>query len=188
MNRRIFSLVCIALYALLDASIYCSQQKETGARNKNVRDTKEINRNNDEDDKESGGFNIFKRGKKSKRTKAYLHNEISERSSIINEFINSIPPEFQKTVHETIANNCSKYKMDQKNKGTEAYSCIEMLSPQSHDEISDISSIINIFINSMPPEFQKKTQEIITSNPKLFNDLLGYRQTGQLFLNYKPSE
>ncbi|CAD2102785.1 fam-c protein [Plasmodium vinckei lentum] len=38
MNRRIFSLVCIALYALLDASIYCSQQKESAARNKSVRD------------------------------------------------------------------------------------------------------------------------------------------------------
>ncbi|CAD2089751.1 fam-c protein [Plasmodium vinckei lentum] len=42
MNRRIFSLVCIALYALLDASIYCSQQKESAARNKSVHDgTKE---------------------------------------------------------------------------------------------------------------------------------------------------
>ncbi|CAD2100699.1 fam-c protein [Plasmodium vinckei petteri] len=41
MNRRIFSLVCIALYALLDASIYCSQQKESDARNKSVRGTKE---------------------------------------------------------------------------------------------------------------------------------------------------
>ncbi|CAD2096024.1 fam-c protein [Plasmodium vinckei] len=32
MNRRIFSLVCIALYALLDASIYCSQQKDNNLR------------------------------------------------------------------------------------------------------------------------------------------------------------
>ncbi|CAD2084082.1 fam-c protein [Plasmodium vinckei lentum] len=32
MNRRIFSLVCIALYALLDASIYCSQQKNNNLR------------------------------------------------------------------------------------------------------------------------------------------------------------
>ncbi|CAD2094920.1 fam-c protein [Plasmodium vinckei petteri] len=41
MNRRIFSLICIALYALLDASICCSQQKESDARNKSVRGTKE---------------------------------------------------------------------------------------------------------------------------------------------------
>ncbi|CAD2096467.1 fam-c protein [Plasmodium vinckei brucechwatti] len=60
MNKRIFSLVCIALYALLDASIYCSQQKESDARNKSVRGTKEINRSNDEYDKESSGFNIPK--------------------------------------------------------------------------------------------------------------------------------
>ncbi|CAD2097666.1 fam-c protein [Plasmodium vinckei brucechwatti] len=60
MNKRIFSLVCIALYALLDASIYCSQRKESDARNKSVRGTKEISRSNDEYDKESSGFNIPK--------------------------------------------------------------------------------------------------------------------------------
>ncbi|CAD2090639.1 fam-c protein [Plasmodium vinckei brucechwatti] len=76
MNKRIFSLVCIALYALLDASIYCSQQKESDARNKSVRGTKEINRSNDEYDKESSGFNIFKRGKKSKRIIKNLHSEV----------------------------------------------------------------------------------------------------------------
>ncbi|CAD2089717.1 fam-c protein [Plasmodium vinckei brucechwatti] len=75
MNKRIYSLVCIALYALLDASIYCSQQKESDARNKSVRGTKEINRSNDEYDKESSGFNIFKSGKKSKRTKENLHSK-----------------------------------------------------------------------------------------------------------------
>ncbi|CAD2091035.1 fam-c protein [Plasmodium vinckei brucechwatti] len=50
MNKRIYSLVCIALYALLDASIYCSQQKESDARNKSVRGTKEINRSNEKND------------------------------------------------------------------------------------------------------------------------------------------
>ncbi|CAD2092349.1 fam-c protein [Plasmodium vinckei brucechwatti] len=80
MNKRIFSLVCIALYALLDASIYCSQQKEYGARNKSVRGTKEINRSDEKNeiefkretqlnnrnliydgyDKEYGDFNIPK--------------------------------------------------------------------------------------------------------------------------------
>ncbi|CAD2094643.1 fam-c protein [Plasmodium vinckei brucechwatti] len=76
MNRRIFSLVCIALYALLDASIYCSQQKESDARNKNVRGTKEINRSNDEYDKESSCFNIPKRDKKSKRIIEKLYSEV----------------------------------------------------------------------------------------------------------------
>ncbi|CAD2084058.1 fam-c protein [Plasmodium vinckei lentum] len=76
MNRRIFSLVCIAIYALLDASIYCSQQKESDARNKSIRGTKEINRSNDEDDRESSGFNIFKRGKKSKRIIENLYSEV----------------------------------------------------------------------------------------------------------------
>ncbi|CAD2083668.1 fam-c protein [Plasmodium vinckei lentum] len=75
MNRRIFSLVCVALCALLDASIYCSQQKAYDARNKSVRGTKEINRSNDEDDKESSGFNIFKRGKKNKRTEENLYSK-----------------------------------------------------------------------------------------------------------------
>ncbi|CAD2089290.1 fam-c protein [Plasmodium vinckei brucechwatti] len=75
MNRRIFSLVCIALYALLDASIYCSQQKESDAINKSVRGTKEINRSNDEDDNESSCFNLFKKGKKSKRSKESIRTE-----------------------------------------------------------------------------------------------------------------
>ncbi|CAD2099486.1 fam-c protein [Plasmodium vinckei] len=75
MNRRIFSLVCIALYALLNASIYCSQQKASDARNKNVRGTKEINRSNDEDDNESSCFNIFKRDKKSKRSKESIRTK-----------------------------------------------------------------------------------------------------------------
>ncbi|CAD2086704.1 fam-c protein [Plasmodium vinckei brucechwatti] len=70
MNKRIFSLVCLALYVLLDASIYCSQQKESDARNKSVRGTKEINRSNDEYDKESSGFNI------SKRTKENLYSKV----------------------------------------------------------------------------------------------------------------
>ncbi|CAD2097811.1 hypothetical protein YYG_04050 [Plasmodium vinckei petteri] len=76
MNRRIFSLICIALYALLDASIYCSQQKESDARNKSVRGTKEINRSNDEDDNESNCFNLFKNGKESIRTKEDLYGKL----------------------------------------------------------------------------------------------------------------
>ncbi|CAD2094041.1 fam-c protein [Plasmodium vinckei lentum] len=89
MNRRIFSLVCITLYALLDVSIYCSQQKESGARNKSVRGTKEINRSNEKNDIEfkretqlnnknliydgfnieSSGFNIPKRIKENLNSK-----------------------------------------------------------------------------------------------------------------------
>ncbi|CAD2103344.1 hypothetical protein YYG_02902 [Plasmodium vinckei petteri] len=76
MNGRVFSLVCIVLYTLLAASIHCSEQKESGARNKSIRGTKEINRSNDEDDRESSGFNIFKRGNKSKRIIKNLYNEV----------------------------------------------------------------------------------------------------------------
>ncbi|CAD2085574.1 fam-c protein [Plasmodium vinckei brucechwatti] len=49
MNRRIFSLVCIALYALLDALIYCSEQKynrskTSGLKNRIICAVKKINR------------------------------------------------------------------------------------------------------------------------------------------------
>ncbi|SCL82897.1 Plasmodium yoelii subtelomeric region (PYST-C1), putative [Plasmodium chabaudi adami] len=92
MNKRIFSYVCIVLYALLAVSIHCSEQKPSDVRNKIVRSTKEIskcdeksdiepkrepqlnnnNNNNPEDDEDEKGFNcfnIFKRNKKNKKNK-----------------------------------------------------------------------------------------------------------------------
>ncbi|SCL91666.1 Plasmodium yoelii subtelomeric region (PYST-C1), putative [Plasmodium chabaudi adami] len=92
MNKRIFSYVCIVLYALLAVSIHCSEQKASDVRNKSVRGIKEISRsdekndiesrrepqlnnnnnNNPEDDEDEKGFNcfnIFKRNKKNKRIK-----------------------------------------------------------------------------------------------------------------------
>ncbi|VTZ69480.1 fam-c protein [Plasmodium chabaudi chabaudi] len=42
MNKRIFSYVCVVLYALLVVSIHCSEQKASDVRNKSVRSTKEI--------------------------------------------------------------------------------------------------------------------------------------------------
>ncbi|CAD2103472.1 fam-c protein [Plasmodium vinckei brucechwatti] len=80
MNKNIFSLVCIALYALLDASIYCSEQKSDqsktyGLRGRIVRAIKKINgsnkknviesqretqsnnnNNNDDDDDDDDGY------------------------------------------------------------------------------------------------------------------------------------
>ncbi|CAD2083943.1 fam-c protein [Plasmodium vinckei brucechwatti] len=58
MNKRIFSLVCIALYALLDASIYCSEQKndrsnESGLRSRIIRAFKKTKRSNKKNDIES---------------------------------------------------------------------------------------------------------------------------------------
>ncbi|CAD2107786.1 fam-c protein [Plasmodium vinckei] len=44
MNKRIFSLVFIALYILLVVSIHCSEQKASDVGNKSVRNIKEINR------------------------------------------------------------------------------------------------------------------------------------------------
>ncbi|CAD2096842.1 fam-c protein [Plasmodium vinckei] len=76
MNRRIFSLVCIALYALLDASIYCSQQKASVARNKSVRGTKEINRSNEQNDIEFKRETQLKNNNtKNDGTKENLHSE-----------------------------------------------------------------------------------------------------------------
>ncbi|CAD2087456.1 fam-c protein [Plasmodium vinckei brucechwatti] len=55
MNKRIFSLVCTALYALLDASIYCSEQKndqskEYVLRSRIIRAIKQIKRSNKKND------------------------------------------------------------------------------------------------------------------------------------------
>ncbi|CAD2106468.1 fam-c protein [Plasmodium vinckei brucechwatti] len=55
MNKRIFSLVCIALYALLDASIYCSEQKNdrsktSGLRSRIIRAIKKIQRSSKKND------------------------------------------------------------------------------------------------------------------------------------------
>ncbi|ETB56051.1 hypothetical protein YYC_05913 [Plasmodium yoelii 17X] len=84
MNKRIFSLVCIALYTLLAVSVHCSEQKVSDVGNKSVRGIKETNKSNeknnikykretqlkstnpkdDENDREFNCFNIFKRNKK----------------------------------------------------------------------------------------------------------------------------
>ncbi|SCL90265.1 fam-c protein, partial [Plasmodium chabaudi chabaudi] len=47
MNKRILSLVCIALYALLDVSVHCAQHKEYDVGNESARDTEEISRSNE---------------------------------------------------------------------------------------------------------------------------------------------
>ncbi|SCL89770.1 fam-c protein [Plasmodium chabaudi chabaudi] len=47
MNKRILSLVCIALYALLDVSVHCAQHKAFDAGNESARDAEEINRSNE---------------------------------------------------------------------------------------------------------------------------------------------
>ncbi|SCL89217.1 fam-c protein [Plasmodium chabaudi chabaudi] len=51
MNKRIFSLVCIVLYALLVVSIHCSEQKhdrskESGLRSRIIRAIKQIKKSN----------------------------------------------------------------------------------------------------------------------------------------------
>ncbi|CAD2092337.1 fam-c protein [Plasmodium vinckei brucechwatti] len=61
MNKRILSLVCIALYTLLSVSIYCSQQKVPNVGNKNVRGIKEGNIRNEKNSIEFKNYNISER-------------------------------------------------------------------------------------------------------------------------------
>ncbi|ETB56401.1 hypothetical protein, variant [Plasmodium yoelii 17X] len=93
MNKRVYSLVCIALYAFLAGSIHCFDPKVSVAGYTSDIDTKKINGNNeaddieykhetqlknnnpkdgaydedDKDNKEFNCFNIFKRDKKKKK-------------------------------------------------------------------------------------------------------------------------
>ncbi|CAD2112240.1 fam-c protein [Plasmodium vinckei] len=58
MNKRIFSLVCIALYVLLAVSIYCSEQKhdqskKSSLRSRIIRAFKKTKRSNKKNDIES---------------------------------------------------------------------------------------------------------------------------------------
>ncbi|SCL97797.1 hypothetical protein PCHDK_000556800 [Plasmodium chabaudi adami] len=66
MNKRIFSLVCIVLYALLAVSIHCSEQKdarskESGLKSKIIRAIKKIkgNNNNNEPVDFEANFNMI---------------------------------------------------------------------------------------------------------------------------------
>ncbi|CAD2094931.1 hypothetical protein YYG_05140 [Plasmodium vinckei petteri] len=57
MNKKIFSLVCIILYALLAVSIHCSEQKddrskESGFRSRIIRAFKKIKRSSKKNDTE----------------------------------------------------------------------------------------------------------------------------------------
>ncbi|SCL95120.1 fam-c protein [Plasmodium chabaudi adami] len=58
MNKRIFILVCVVLYALLAVSIHCSEEKhdrskESGLRSRISRAIKQIKRSNKQNDIES---------------------------------------------------------------------------------------------------------------------------------------
>ncbi|CAD2096661.1 fam-c protein [Plasmodium vinckei] len=85
MNKRVFSLVCATLYALLVVTTHCSEQKVSDVGNKNVRSAKEINRRNEKngieskhktelnnnrpkDDKEFKNYNISKRDIKTNKS------------------------------------------------------------------------------------------------------------------------
>ncbi|KEG02416.1 hypothetical protein YYE_03155 [Plasmodium vinckei vinckei] len=75
MNKRIFILVCIVLYALLAVSIHCSEQKYDqsktyGLRSRIIRAIKKINRSNKKknynDDKDEFYYYKYIRDKKRK--------------------------------------------------------------------------------------------------------------------------
>ncbi|ETB60749.1 hypothetical protein YYC_02358 [Plasmodium yoelii 17X] len=84
MNKRIFSLVCIALYALLAVSVHCSEQKVSDVGNKSdkkndieyKRETqlKNINPKYDSDDREFNCFGICKKNKQNKQIKTIIRN------------------------------------------------------------------------------------------------------------------
>ncbi|CDU16029.1 fam-c protein [Plasmodium yoelii] len=84
MNKRIFSLVCIALYALLAVSVHCSEQKVSDVGNKSdkkndieyKRETqlKNINPKYDSDDREFNCFGICKKNKQNKQIKTIIRD------------------------------------------------------------------------------------------------------------------
>ncbi|SCL83351.1 fam-c protein [Plasmodium chabaudi chabaudi] len=160
MNKRIFILVCIALYALLAVSIHCSEQKASDLGNKTICGIKEINKSNEknsieskfeiqlknnnpkydeEDDKGFNCFNIFKRNKKNKRTKTpsyskvtsiYLHNQITEAPSSNNEFLPMTSLQIQKNLREFSTKNPYNSKMLSLSKGL-----------SSGDQILDVNEL-----------------------------------------------
>ncbi|SCL95294.1 Plasmodium yoelii subtelomeric region (PYST-C1), putative [Plasmodium chabaudi adami] len=128
MNKRIFSLVFIALYSLLPVLIHCSEQKAYDAGNKSVHDTKEISRSNekhdtelkretqlknynpkndenDEDDKGFNCFNIFKRNKKSKTAKEYSCNKVTGTFLSNDKHLFMDPSEIEKQIQDIFAND-----------------------------------------------------------------------------------
>ncbi|CAD2096388.1 fam-c protein [Plasmodium vinckei brucechwatti] len=50
MNKRVFSLVCIALYVFLAVLIQCSEQKTSGLRSRIIRAIKQIKRSSKKND------------------------------------------------------------------------------------------------------------------------------------------
>ncbi|CAD2085908.1 fam-c protein, fragment [Plasmodium vinckei brucechwatti] len=158
MNKKIFSLVCIILYNLLVASIHCLEQEESDARNKSVRGTKEINRSNDEYDKESSGFNIFKRGKKSKRIIKNLHSEVpsdlssDEMIKIFKDNHKDIPTdrlEFKKYIINILKNDPEQSKFLKKLFGKLAKQPLKyaLISPFFNAYISNYIEVENKQIN-----------------------------------------
>ncbi|SCL83749.1 fam-c protein [Plasmodium chabaudi adami] len=183
MNKRIFSLVCTALYALLAVSIHCSDQKAYDVGNKSICGTNEINKSNEknsieskfeiqlknnnpkydeEDDKGFNCFNIFKRNKKNKRTKTtpyskvpltHLYNQITEAPSSNNEPLPMASLQIQKTLRAFSTKNPYNSKMLSLSKGL-----------SSGDQISDANELCTLVASML-------RNSTLNIDPKYINNL-----------------
>ncbi|SCL85946.1 hypothetical protein PCHAJ_000503400 [Plasmodium chabaudi chabaudi] len=96
MNKRVFSLVCIVLYAVLAVSIHCSQNKVSGAGNKNAHDTKEID----------GGSNhhvSHEKDVKNLKFPLHLRDKLENQPSNNNETLSKVLLPWKSTPHDFLA-------------------------------------------------------------------------------------
>ncbi|WBY59665.1 fam-c protein [Plasmodium yoelii yoelii] len=189
MNKRIYSLVCIALYTLLVVSIHCSEQKVSDVGYTSGLGTKEINKNNetdgieyknetqlknnnpkddtyDEDDKDNKGFsffNIFKRNKKNKKIKTSSYSKVSlthPDKKIIEELLNK-----NEYLYKVLL-LMRKFMRDLLVKNSDPLNFL------SDNKITETYLKNNEYLSNELLQLQKNVQDILEKNPRLLKSLL----------------
>ncbi|CDS44339.1 fam-c protein [Plasmodium yoelii] len=161
MNKRIFSLVCIALYTLLTVPAHCSEQEVSDVGNKSdekndieyKRET-QLKNTNSKDDRGFNCFNIFKKNKRtqshsySKVPLTHPYNKITETSSNNNDSIHKIELLMEKIARYFLANHS------------------EILKFLSNNKITEASSNNNDAIHKVSLEMRKIMRELLEKSPE----------------------
>ncbi|SCL91777.1 fam-c protein [Plasmodium chabaudi adami] len=189
MNKRVFSLACIILYALLGVSICCSQQKVSDVGNKSVRGIKEISRSDEQNDVESkrepqlnnnNNCDIKDDGDdiddKDYKDETYDREYVNENDIYNRKYVNN-------DVDDKGYNFLNTVQKDKKNKikKTTSYSKEPLIHP--HNQIIEASSNNNDSVSKETLEKINALDDYIAKNPAVLRFLLAFRQPSEIELS-----
>ncbi|SCL95520.1 fam-c protein [Plasmodium chabaudi adami] len=189
MNKRIFSLVCITLYALLGVSIHCSEEKVSDAGNKSVRGIKEISRCDEQNGIESKRELQLNNNNncdikddendiddKDYKDETYDREYVNENDIYNRKYVNN-------DVDDKGHNFLNTFQKDKKNKikKTTSYSKEPLTHPDN--QIIEASSNNNDSVSKEALEKVNALDDYIAKNPAVLRFLLAFRQPSEIELS-----